>query len=288
MKVYCVLWRSRNLNVPRSRSMFDAIRIVLVEPAGPLNVGSIARVMKNFGLSQLVLVNPKCDHLGSEARLMAVRGANLLETAQVVTSLPEALAGVQRAIGTTGIQPADPMPLEPPHQVLPWLLEADGSAQVPGAIVFGREDRGLTIDELHYTPRLLQVQTDEAYSSLNLAQTVALCCYELSVCQSRGPVGPVSIAPAASTTPPIASIDALDRFYQQLEAQLLAIGYLYPHTAPSRMKRFRRIYNRAQPTIEELHMLHGVLTQVSWALGQGSRTSRSQSSATDSTVDREI
>jgi tRNA/rRNA methyltransferase len=252
--------------------MLNAIRIVLVEPAGPLNVGSIARVMKNFGLSQLMLVNPKCDHLGAEARLMAVRGADLLEAAQVVTSLPQALEGVERAIGTTGIQPADPMPLEPPHQVLPWLLDADGSARVPGAIVFGREDRGLTIDELHYTPRLLQVQTNEAYSSLNLAQTVALCCYELSVCRARGPVqnGPPShppIDPAPETTAPI---DALDRYYQQLEAQLLAIGYLYPHTAPSRMKRFRRIYNRAQPTVEELHMLHGVLSQVTWALRQRS------------------
>jgi tRNA/rRNA methyltransferase len=263
--------------------MLDAIRIVLVEPAGPLNVGSIARVMKNFGLSQLVLVNPKCDHLGAEARLMAVRGADLLESAQIVASLPEALAGVQRAIGTTGIQPADPMPLEPPHQVLPWLLEADGSAQVPGAIVFGREDRGLTIDELHYTPRLLQVQTGDAYNSLNLAQTVALCCYELSVCQSRGMVSPVAIAPAE----PTATIDALDRFYHQLEAQLLAVGYLYPHTAPSRMKRFRRIYNRAQPTIEELHMLHGVLTQVNWALRQGAKGSEPEPKPPDLESDRD-
>jgi tRNA/rRNA methyltransferase len=264
--------------------MLDAIRIVLVEPAGPLNVGSIARVMKNFGLSQLVLVNPKCDPLGTEAKLMAVRGADLLESARIVTSLPEALAGVQRAIGTTGIQPADPMPLEPPHQVLPWLLEADGSAQVPGAIVFGREDRGLTIDELHYTPRLLQVQTGDAYNSLNLAQTVALCCYELSVCQSRGPVtsAPEPIAPSE----PIATIDALDRFYQQLEAQLLAVGYLYPHTAPSRMKRFRRIYNRAQPTIEELHMLHGVLSQVNWALGQAGQKAAQPASQSESQASR--
>jgi tRNA/rRNA methyltransferase len=280
MKVYCDLWRSCNLNAPMSRPMLDAIRIVLVEPAGPLNVGSIARVMKNFGLSHLVLVNPKCDHLGTEARLMAVRGADLLEAAQIVTSLPEALAGVQRAIGTTGIQPADPMPLEPPHQVLPWLLEADGSAQVPGAIVFGREDRGLTIDELHYTPRLLQVQTGDTYNSLNLAQTVALCCYELSVCQSRGLVSPAGPVVSAE---PRATIDALDRFYHQLEAQLLAVGYLYPHTAPSRMKRFRRIYNRAQPTIEELHMLHGVLTQVNWALRQGAKDSQSASDREDET-----
>jgi tRNA/rRNA methyltransferase len=72
-----------------------------VEPAGPLNVGAIARVMKNLGLQQLVLVNPQCDPLSAEARLMAVHAVDILETAQQVATLPEALQGCQRAIATT-------------------------------------------------------------------------------------------------------------------------------------------------------------------------------------------
>jgi len=77
------------------------IRIILVEPAGPLNIGSIARVMKNMGLHRLVLVNPQCDPLGREARRMAVHGIDVLETAQQVTTLIEGLQGCQKAIATT-------------------------------------------------------------------------------------------------------------------------------------------------------------------------------------------
>ncbi|MGL4881556.1 MAG: TrmH family RNA methyltransferase, partial [Waterburya sp.] len=82
-------------------NLLSNIRIVLVEPAGELNVGSIARIMKNMGLSQLILVNPKCDRLSENARKMAVHAVDILEKAQIVDSLPIALAGCQRAIATT-------------------------------------------------------------------------------------------------------------------------------------------------------------------------------------------
>ncbi len=150
------------------------IRIVLVEPAGPLNVGSVARVMKNMGLHQLVLVNPQCDHLGEEARLMAVRAADILETAKVVETLPAALVGCVRAIATTGDDGRSlPTPLEEPAEALPWLLEA------PSALIFGREDCGLTNAELNRAQRLIRIPSSDAYTSLNLAQAVAICCYEL-------------------------------------------------------------------------------------------------------------
>ncbi|MEO9124272.1 MAG: RNA methyltransferase, partial [Microcoleus sp.] len=150
------------------------IRIVLVEPAGPLNVGSVARVMKNMGLRQLILVNPQCDYLGEEARLMAVRAADILETAKVVESLPAALVGCVRAIATTGDDGrSHPMQLEAPADALPWLLEA------PSALIFGREDCGLTNAELNRAQRLIRIPSSDAYTSLNLAQAVAICCYEL-------------------------------------------------------------------------------------------------------------
>ena len=149
------------------------IRIVLVEPAGPLNVGSVARIMKNMGLHQLVLVNPQCDYLGEEARLMAVRAADILENAKVVETLAAALTGCTRAIATTGDDRSLPIPLEEPASALPWLLEA------PSALIFGREDCGLTNAELNYAQRLIRIPASDAYTSLNLAQAVAVCCYEL-------------------------------------------------------------------------------------------------------------
>ena len=334
--------------------MADAnIRIVLVEPAGPLNVGSVARVMKNMGLHQLVLVNPHCDHLGEEARLMAVRAADILETAKVVESLPAALVGCVRAIATTGDDSRSlPTKLEDPADALPWLLEA------PSALIFGPEDCGLTNAQLNRAQRLIRIPSSDAYTSLNLAQAVAICCYELyreegrrkrevgssatdsvtdvtdvrkkeegssatdSVTDvtdvtdvrktekgrgkteegrqkqeeeeasfpgsareriSRGYASSIPDATdnlstcyqeqlATSQTenpsPPLTSapLENLEGYYQQLETLLLKIGYLQPHTAASRMEKFRRLYNRAYPTIEEVAMLRGVLRQTEWAM----------------------
>ncbi|MEG4075759.1 RNA methyltransferase [Microcoleus sp. Pol14C2] len=313
------------------------IRIVLVEPAGPLNVGSVARVMKNMGLHQLVLVNPQCDHLGEEARLMAVRAADILETTKVVESLPAALVGCVRAIATTGDDCRSlPTQLEEPADALPWLLEA------PSALIFGREDCGLTNAELNRAQRLIRIPSSNAYTSLNLAQAVAICCYELyreegrrkreegssatdSVTDitdrrkneegrrkredgrgkgeegrgkeeedasfpgsareriSRGSASSIpdatdnlstryqeQLATSQTQNPsiPLASapLENLEGYYQQLETLLLKIGYLQQHTAASRMEKFRRLYNRAYPTIDEVAMLRGVLRQTEWAI----------------------
>ncbi|MEO0868321.1 MAG: TrmH family RNA methyltransferase, partial [Cyanobacteria bacterium J06642_11] len=118
------------------------LRIVLVEPAGPLNIGSAARVMKNFGLSQLVLVNPQCDPYSSEARQMAVHAYDIIGAANIVNTLPDALVGCQRAIATTARTRDLQTPLEAPNLTLPWLLESS-----PSALIFGPEDRGLNNDE---------------------------------------------------------------------------------------------------------------------------------------------
>jgi tRNA/rRNA methyltransferase len=294
--------------------------------------------MKNMGLHQLVLVNPHCDHLGEEARLMAVRAADILETAKVVESLPAALVGCVRAIATTGDDGRSlPTKLEDPADALPWLLEA------PSALIFGPEDCGLTNAQLNRAQRLIRIPSSDAYSSLNLAQAVAICCYELyreegssatdSVTDvtdvrkrsegrrkrsevrgprsegrrkrsevpgklepedasfpgsareriSRGWASSISDATdnlstcyqeqlATSQTenpsPPLTSapLENLEGYYQQLETLLLKIGYLHPHTAASRMEKFRRLYNRAYPTIDEVAMLRGVLRQTEWAM----------------------
>jgi tRNA/rRNA methyltransferase len=253
---------------PFSMPTLPNIRIILVEPAGALNVGSVARIMKNMGLTDLVLVKPECDPLGEEARLMAVRGFDILESARVVASLPDALAGCVKAIATTGRAPDTfnnlPLPLEHPRTALPWLLDA------PSALIFGREDTGLTNAELNQAQRLIQIPASEVYPSLNLAQAVAICSYELATA-----IAPPSLdSPANSqipTNPPLSPLvdrQALEAYYQQLEALLLDIGYLYPHTASSRMEKLRLLLNRAYPAAQEISMLRGILRQVAWALRQ--------------------
>lgn len=246
-----------------NQAALERVRIVLVEPAGALNVGATARVMKNMGLHQLVLVNPHCDHLGVDARKMAVHAADILQAAQVADSLPAALQGCQRAMATTGRERSSPAPLEDPRDSLSWLLEA------PAALIFGPEDRGLSNDELKYAQRLIRIRSSDVYPSLNLAQAVAICCYELHKLSGTAPnpapsAGEIHAAPPA----PAAPLDLLERYYRHLEALLLRIGYLYPHTAESRMEKFRRLFNRAQLSTSEVAMLRGILAQVEWALSQ--------------------
>jgi len=244
------------------------IRIILVEPAGALNVGSVARVMKNMGLHQLWLVNPHCNPRASEARQMAVHGIDVLESAQQVATLPEALQGCQRAIATTARTRHLPTTLEPPRLALPWLLEEN----ITSALIFGPEDRGLSNDELNYAQRFVCIPANPEYPSLNLAQAVAVCCYELfqlaspasQTCHGTSLQG--SQTHHGTSLHPTASLDAIEAYFQHLEAVLLKIGYLHPHTATSRMEKFRRLYYRAMLTPEEVAMLRGILRQTEWAV----------------------
>jgi len=242
------------MNMLKSES--TQIKIVLVEAQGPLNVGSVARIMKNMGFYNLVLVNPQCDHNGPEARKMAVHAAEILEKATIFPTLPEALKGCQRAIATTSLDRSLPTNLETPKNSLPWLLGHSS------ALIFGREDRGLTNAELNYAQRFVRIESDDAYPSLNLAQAVAICCYELYQAQ----LNQENSSQNQQSHDLEVSLDILEAYYQDLESMLLKIGYLYPHTASSRMEKFRRLYNRAYPSTQEVAMLRGIIRQINWAL----------------------
>lgn len=250
----------------------EQIRIVLVEPAGPRNVGATARVMKNMGLRHLVLVNPQCDPCDEEARRMAVHGADILAIASTVATLPEALIGCERAIATTGRLHRQDQPLELPETALPWLLPPVPQDSFAAALVFGPEDRGLSNDELVYAQRWVRIPASADYPSLNLAQAVAVCSYllhRLALAEALGDAFPPATWAATGSSAPL---DQLEGFYQDLETLLLKIGYLYPHTAPSRMAKLRHLLHRAGPDPAELAMLRGVLRQVNWAVDTTSQT----------------
>jgi tRNA/rRNA methyltransferase len=237
--------------------------------------------MKNMGLVHLVLVKPHCDPLGQEARQMAVHAGDVLETAQVVESLPQGLQGCRRAIATTGRPRTLATRLEHPREALPWLLES--TEPFSAALIFGPEDRGLNNTELNQAQRFIYIPTNPVYPSLNLAQAVGICCYELFQLAEGARTGgqggegtegqhfpqtslfhasPVPRVPCSTPAP----LEELEAFYQHLETVLLQIGYLYPHTAESRMKKFRRLFSRGLPSSPEVAMLQGILSQVEWAL----------------------
>ncbi len=225
--------------------------IILVEPAGALNLGSVARVMKNFGLTDLRLVAPLCAVDDPEALLMAVHAPEILATARIYADLKAAVADCAQVVGTTGR--IHPLPALAPEATLPWLL-----ASSAGALVFGPEDRGLSNEELGYCQQWLTLPTDRAYPSLNLAQAVGICCYLLR--QSQPLVSMPITEPATS--------QKLEAFYDHWSETLLNIGYLLPHTQTRKMEKFRRIFSRAQLTDEEVTLLRGVLRQLRWSYQQ--------------------
>lgn len=249
------------------------IKIILVEPIGALNVGSIARVMKNMELTQLVLVNPKCDPVGEEARQMAVHAQDVLDNMVITEDLPNALEGCQRAIATTARSRALPTELESPRDALPWLLEDN----VTSALIFGPEDRGLSNQELNYGQRFISIRANPAYPSLNLAQAIGICAYELREAYFNQNIDKSAAYDKLQDIPTDkteltslqnADVKAVEGYYNHLESLLLEIGYLYPHTAATRMAKFRRLYNRVNLKQEEVSMLRGMLRQVRWAINR--------------------
>jgi tRNA/rRNA methyltransferase len=253
-----------------------ALVVVLVEPAGPLNVGGVARLCANFGVQELRLVAPRCDHLGDEARRMAVHGAALLERATLFPNLTTALSDSQRVVATSGRSCGEPLPLETPGTALAWLRQAPpGSTQ---ALVFGREDRGLTNGELLQAGRLLTIDTGASYGSLNLAQAAAIVLHRWQeLGRSDTTPQPPGAAPPAIPQQPEAggpmpepsARGALEAMLRDAEELLLEVGFLYPHTARARMARVRQLLQRGQVSQEEVALLRGMVRQLRWASRQG-------------------
>ncbi len=237
------------------KSLFNLenICVVLVEPRGPRNVGSVCRAMKNFGLRDLRLVNPKTNHLAHEARQMAVKATDLLEDARIFDSLAESLSDCATAFGTTrrfGKYREDLLhPDAAAEQILPL------SSTDPVALVFGREDKGLHTAELDLCQRFITIPTDEALPSMNLAQAVALCLYELRKGQGR-------LQGAATGRKRLAGVKSMEEMYTHMEDSLTECGFLNPQNPDHIMRAFRRIFGRAGLNEREVRILRGLWSQV--------------------------
>jgi len=231
----------------------ENITIVLVEPQGPRNIGSVCRAMLNFGLVDLRLVNPQTDHLLHEARQMAVKATTVLETAKIFTSLESALAGCALSIGTTrrfGRYREDMLhPDEAAKLLLPETV--DGTV----ALVFGREDKGLHTVELDLCQRFVTIPTSDKLPSMNLAQAVALCLYEVSKVKGE-------LSGSAHGRKQLASNDNLERMFQHMRESLTRVGFLDPQNPDHILRAFRRILGRSGLNEREVRILRGLFSQI--------------------------
>lgn len=238
--------------------------VVLVDPSLPVNVGAVARAMKNMGYANLRLVTPSVtkEHLSDPARRMSAGSEEILEAAQVYPSLREALSDLQLVVGSTARKGKGRNPLLQPKG-LPGYLEKYGPDTRLG-IVFGREDRGLTNEELDLCNIVLTIPTAPDHSSLNLAQAVLLVCYELAQAEERA-------ALRDSSPRSLASSNELEELFVHARKVLLRVGFLDPQNPDRILRALRRVLGRARPDSREVKILRGILRQMDWYAGRNPR-----------------
>jgi tRNA/rRNA methyltransferase len=239
--------------------------VVLVRPTIAANLGATARVMKNMGLSDLVLVDPVAEPSDQNARQLSTHGEEILRRARTVADLGEAVADCVFVAGTSARVggPFRRQSVGRPDEIMPRLRQALASGAA--ALVFGPEPSGLTNEEVSRCHYLIHIPTDPAYAALNLAQAVAICLYELRRCWlGESPPPAEAIAPFAQQ----------ERMFAELRTALEEIHFLYGQSADSLMHALRHLIGRAGPTKMEVDVLFGLARQIRWYVREGGKIGR--------------
>lgn len=235
--------------------ILDNICVVLVEPKGSLNIGSVSRVMLNFGLSNLRLVNPAASHLNDEARRMAVKSTPLLEKAAIYATLGEALADCHVAMATTRrfgkYRQRLLLPEEAAKEIIP--LAKGGMT----ALVFGREDHGLSTDEIDHCQHILTIPTHPDLKSLNLSQSVGICLYEIFRAYK-------SDTNTDAGGKKFASGESQEAMFSHMQETLSNVDFLDPQNPQHIIRTFRKIFGRAHLDEREVKILQGLWSRIDW------------------------
>lgn len=232
------------------------LRVILVEPLYDGNVGSVARAMKNFGFSELVLVNPcKIDDFGLA---MASHARDVLMMARSFTTLAEALAGADLVVATTGKRLDEAqhhlrlhlrVPCLTPRELAKKLSEKEGTV----ALLLGREDCGLNSEELALCDILVSIPTSSDYPVMNLSHSAAVLFYELAQTGSDG----CKVEMASGETLAL---------LREKSAQLLRETSYPPHKVDFTLLMLRRILGRAELTQREARTLLGLIKRIRWRI----------------------
>ncbi|MEZ5463713.1 MAG: RNA methyltransferase [Lysobacteraceae bacterium] len=252
---------------PDLRATLSRIRVVLVAPSHPGNIGAAARAMRVMGLSKLVLVQPQ-RFPDPEASARAAGADGLLESAQVCETLDEALEGCVLALGCTARQRGVPLPELTPRAGAARLLSASQAGDV--ALLFGRESSGLENSELQRCHAAVHISTQPEFGSLNLGAAVQVLCYELRMA-ALGDVGArVETGDAVDRREDAqATQDELEGFFGHLAETLVDIEFHKGRGSETVMSRLRRLYLRADLDQREVRILRGILAETRRAATRG-------------------
>lgn len=231
---------------------FLNIHIVMVGTTHPGNIGGVARAMKNMGLSRLSLVAPEAPFPHAKARARASGAVNVLENTQIFSTLEEAVADCSLVIGASARMRTLPWPVVDPRECASRVVNIESEAEV--AIVLGRENSGLTNDELELCQLLVTIPTNPDFSSLNIAAAAQVLCYEIRLAAN------LDKAPENEHDSPLATSAEQEGMFSHFEQALTELDFLKPDNPGQLMRRLRRLFTRTGLERMEVNILRGMMT----------------------------
>ncbi len=229
--------------------MLNNIRVVLSHTTHPGNIGAAARAMKTMGLRHLYLINPR-HFPDAQATAMAAGADDVLQNAVVCSSIDEALRDVVFTVAMTARLRDISIAVKTPREAMPEVLQQ--AATQPVALLFGTEMSGLTNEEMGKAQLGVNIPSHPDFSSLNIAASVQVIAYELSVAAESFKLAAPQIQPATH--------ERVEGLYAHLEKTLFEIGFFTTQNPARLMQRLRRLYSRTRLEDEEINILRGMLT----------------------------
>ncbi|MBW1943323.1 MAG: RNA methyltransferase [Deltaproteobacteria bacterium] len=230
----------------------DNIAIVLVEPQIPENIGAAARAMNNMGLEQLMLVKPRNCDLSRLLKMATGSSIDIIEEMEVYDNLQESIGPFEYVVGTTARTGALRPALTGPRRLAEDLSAISRNNRI--AILFGPEDRGLSNEHLRYCHTIATIPTAR-FSSLNLAHSVMIICYEIFMAGK---------APPKESLPRLANKFELEGMYDHLKDVLQKIGFINPQNPEHWLLNIRRFLSRLPLRAREVRVVRGVCRQIDW------------------------
>ena len=223
-----------------------------------MNVGSIARLCSNFDINELRIVSPKCDIFSLEAKKMALKGQRYIDNCKIFNSIEQAIFDFDLVLATCGrIDLSNDIECQSPEDISKWIssfLEINNIG-----ILFGREDRGLSNNELLYAHKILNIETSQNYTSLNLSHAVSIVLYELTKSSTNNLENDLQLFDLASSK-------QIYESFNEIEEMLIKTGYLLEHTANSKISKFKKFILKAKTSSYEINVLRGIVHQINWFL----------------------
>ena len=242
---------------------FDNLKVILVEPNGSLNVGSIARLCSNFAVDELRIISPRCNIFSLEAKKMALKGQIYLDNCKIFDNLEDAIFDCDLVIASCGrIDVGKNSFFVSFEDISRWIFSFEKINNL--AIIFGREDRGLTNNELLLANKTFNITTSKDNPSLNLSHAVSIVLYELSKSNKGKFNEDLEVFNLASSK-------QIHDSFLEIEEMLLRVGYLLKHTSRAKIGKFKNYISRANTSMHEMNVLRGIVHQINWFLSNSKR-----------------